>query len=172
MGNKEDPPGIVTSPDRIILNNGTCSTCLDDDANSFAVRCFHCNNNFHAVCKDPDNTRGVNLTSNICTDTFYTNFIRRTTQSERSGNFWFRCSSCATTYEQDQASDTRIQVKSLESKIGNLESDISVIKDILLSKTNTLPPDRLYLTKAIPLLTQLQRMFGTMSNMSNRSGQV
>ena len=142
MVTKENPPGVEVpaSVDRVILDNGTCSTCKDDDATSSAVCCFHCNRNFHAICKDPDNNNGVNLDNNICTKTFYTTFITRTTQSERSGNFWFRCNSCATTYEQDQASDTRTQVKSLESKIGNLESDISDIKDILLSKTNTLSP--------------------------------
>ena len=138
-GGEEEPPG-VNNPDRLILDNGTCSSCHDDDACSSAVCCFHCNKNFHALCKD---TAGNFLPNNICTRSFINTFASRAAQSNRFGNFWFRCNSCATSYEHQMAGDTRTHVKSLENKIVNLESDITEIKDILLNKSNSQSPSQI-----------------------------
>ena len=65
---EKDPPdnGVPARPNRLILDNGSCSTCNTIDASSSAVCCMFCDHNFHALCtKTPDGTDF--LPDNICT---------------------------------------------------------------------------------------------------------
>ena len=141
--NETNPPGgTATIPNRLVTN-GVCSTCNSSDAHQKTVWCLLCNANFHAICKINDTT----LPDNICTESFYKSFCTVTSKAgvnaKRTGNFVFVCDTCLTKHEQGVAADTKSHVKCLETKIDSLESDITVIKNILLNnpKPSSNPPD-------------------------------
>ena len=80
---------------------------------------------FHALCKD---TKGEYLPDNPCTKTFLDTFIKRNEKSgansKHTGSFIFMCDFCLTNDENDKASDLKSHVKSLESEVASMKSDI------------------------------------------------
>ena len=136
----------VDNTQRYIDENDTCLTC-DKKTNegpgptADTVCCLFCDYKFHALCTDSENKT---LSDNICTKTFFEAFETRKSTTgvngKRKGNFVFICDPCMTNRENSEAADTKSHVKSLESKMENLESDISEIKSILLLRSHAQTP--------------------------------
>ena len=136
----------VDNTQRYIDENDTCLTC-DKKTNegpgptADTVCCLFCDYKFHALCTDSENKT---LSDNICTKTFFEAFETRKSTTgvngKRKGNFVFICDPCMTNRENSEAADTKSHVKSLESKMENLESDISEIKSILLQRSHAQTP--------------------------------
>jgi len=130
MTSTEDPPGGA-SPDFLILNSGTCSTCNSTDATSFSVCCFNCKRYFHALCKDDEKEAD----NSICTKSFLGQYVTRSNQPERTGNFCFICNPCKTKLETEQTCTTNDKVQMLDSKVSKLTQDIGDIKKLLTART-------------------------------------
>ena len=140
------PPNELDSTQRYIDSNDTCLTCkktVDISSSSDTVCCLFCDYKFHAICTDSENNE---LPDNISTKSFLDLFQKRNStsgvNSKRKGNFVFVCDTCRTHRENVEAGDIKTHVKSLESKIVNLESDISDIKSILLNGSHPQLPTK------------------------------
>ena len=149
--NGKDPPVVGDSPEsdntqRYVDENDICLMCekkTNDGPGPSAdtVCCHFCDYKFHALCTDNESKV---LSDNICTKSFFDAFVTRKSttgvNSKRKGNFVFVCDPCMTKREDFVASDTKSHVKSLETKIESLESDISEIKSILLKGSHVQAP--------------------------------
>jgi hypothetical protein len=130
----EEAPQEAASPDYLILDSGTCSTCNSLDATSFSVRCFNCKQYFHALCKDEEKE------NSICTKSFLGQYVTRSNQSDRTGNFCFICDPCKTKLEMQQTCTTNDKVQMLDSKVSRLTQDIGDIKKLLTARAKTAVP--------------------------------
>lgn len=121
-----------------LLVNGECSTCKSViDISTHAIKCWGCNNLFHAIgCGDD--------ASCVAANSSFTNHllpaINKTRGFERRfGGFFFLCNFCITAKEKLVSVSQNDRVSILEKKIDSLQNDfrdeLSTMKTLLTDFT-------------------------------------
>ena len=141
---KKNRPLNTPPPSKTMFDNGTtlindfgaCLACGDEDAFDKCVSCLLCNHSFHAICKS-DNGVSQNI---LCNKTFLEQFSKRVEKNDTfPGTFCFVCDPCLTSHEQKQAASVKAHVQTLERKVESMESNLSEIKNLLISQQHVTP---------------------------------
>ena len=90
-------PSASTYLNYALISNGTCTSCLDTNAENKSLSCHECDRPYHAVCLDDQGGKkeGKDI---ICPSRFYRSFIKAANKEGvyaiRPGNFVFLCDEC------------------------------------------------------------------------------
>ena len=97
-----------------IDDDGTCSTCDVEVAESKFLECFKCNSKFHTECN------GVKPFGAKTSIDAFKNF--------KKANFVFICDPCLTTHEQVAASSTKEQLAAVVAAVAKLSNEVAELK--------------------------------------------
>ena len=126
-----------TRSPRLLSDKRICGNCSVKSTPEDSVCCLLCDNSFHALCYELKDNKKVYHNDNACTQTFFTLFQKacstKKNSTSRFGNFVFVCDPCLTAREQRNATNVNAHVHSLEQKMSSMETDISTIKELLIS---------------------------------------
>ena len=113
------------SQDLKLDSNGNCPFCNKMSAVNEHVCCYTCKSMFHAVCAEKRND------DKLATKTNVINFLQA---SAKKKNFLFVCDVCLTCMETRNAEVDTQRINTLESKIGNMDKQLTEIKQLLTAK--------------------------------------
>lgn len=104
-------------------SHGHCSSCGNQSVELEHVKCFSCDNLFHAVCSNATSEEKV------ATQTTVRNFLNNSTKK----NFLFFCDACLTTLEMNHAGEDSQRIHLLERKMNTIDSQLKEICSMLKS---------------------------------------
>ena len=93
----------------LISDSGICKCCSQEAYDDEIIQCALCKDRFHAICKDS--------TVKICSSTFLTSFMRKSTKN----NFIWLCDPCLVKFEVDHVSNEQWRIDTLEEKYNKIE---------------------------------------------------
>jgi hypothetical protein len=109
--------------------SGTCNLCKKISLPNEHVECFICKFSFHAVCPNASND------DKLAAKTSITSFLN----IQKKSNFKFFCDICATNMEKSIGDTTAQRVNVLETQLGDVNSQLKEIKDLLAAKDPVTP---------------------------------
>ena len=114
-----------------ILRDGTCNLCKAEVDDNEMIRCYHCKNNFHALCGHSGDK--------ICNKSLLVLFLQKSTKR----NFVWYCDSCITRTELT-STDTQTyynqKVDDLAGKIDQLSAQVNSIADVISTPNQNAAP--------------------------------